>query len=129
MKTRVATLSGAALDWAVAKARGYLEHSLRLVGTELHFSEGRNTFVYKPSSRWDHGGPILAETITEMHREQSGEFWAATDSHAERGATLLEAAMRAYVGAALGEEIEMPELFAGKEPEDVGETARPTKTP
>jgi len=64
------TLSGSALDWAVAKCEGY---SLTTDGISKLVEKGSNMLIlghatclgepcgYSPSTRWDQGGPIIIE--------------------------------------------------------------------
>jgi len=115
-------LTGAALDWAVAKCEG------------LWFAEDMGLLVaedadgyYSPSIKWAQGGAII-------EREKLGVWWAThyvdddgveygnhwyaepgcTDDNADKpyrvatGATPLIAAMRCYVASKLGDEIELP---------------------
>jgi hypothetical protein len=92
---RTSELTGAALDWAVAKCEGY---RLDLV------PEGS----YTPSTDWAQGGPIIErEKITQ---EWTGEDWMAYIRHDDEffGPTPLIAAMRCYVASKLGDDIEIP---------------------
>ena len=95
--TETAELTGAALDWAVAKCEGEP--------------------VYSYSTNWLFGGPII-------EREQIGVFPVETGWVAEQnifsgcvtsGQTPLIAAMRCYVASKLGDDVEVPnELTGGK---------------
>jgi len=118
MKVKVSELSGAALDWAVAKCEGYLvdENSWMLNATVKDVDEGH----YKPSQYWGQGGPIIEREI----RGRGLDLWSrcppvpdgvcaatygrgAPDSYVY-GPTPLIAAMRCYVASKLGEEVEIP---------------------
>jgi hypothetical protein len=85
-------LTGAALDWAVAKCKGELEY-----WPEIEYS-----------TDWAQGGPI-------MEREKIATAWHITRWVAWRGViehpgpTPLIAAMRCYVASRLGDDIEIPE--------------------
>jgi hypothetical protein len=96
---RISKLSGAALDWAVAKCEGS-EVPLNWLLPE-----------YSPSTNWELGGAIIArERISLL--DQGGDCWLATCGWKEFfGDTQLEAAMRAYVAFKLGDddEIQLPE--------------------
>ena len=110
MKT--SELTGAALDWAVAKCAGY---RLDLVPEES----------YTPSTDWAQGGPIIErEKFTVMYDddwkydptdpEDNGERWMADNGDSyynptQYGATPLIAAMRCYVASKLGEDVSIPE--------------------
>lgn len=93
MKTN--ELTGAALDWAVAKC--------------LH----NNLFMEPYSTSWQLGGPIIErERISVWARSNE---WAAEsfvcnqEGHEQTGPTPLIAAMRCYVASKLGDEVEIPE--------------------
>ena len=102
MKTN--ELTGAALDWAVAKCAGY---RLDLV------PEGE----YTPSTNWAQGGPIIErEGITTICWNKNPDQWHARrwlelDGPAStvfKATTPLIAAMRCYVASKLGDEIDLP---------------------
>jgi hypothetical protein len=111
MKT--SELTGAALDWAVAKCEG----------RGIEFEDPRDPWLtrdgisdqplhsYTPSTDWAQGGPII-------EREQIGVFPDATGWVAEQnifsgcvtnGQTPLIAAMRCYVASKLGDDVDVPE--------------------
>ena len=103
MKT--AELTGAALDWAVAKCEGHEPHhyggvirtTMRGVfGPECHYS-----------TDWAQGGPIIEREIFSL--SDDGAQWIA-ESHncMGYGPTALIAAMRCYVASRLGDEVEIP---------------------
>jgi hypothetical protein len=104
---RTSELTGAALDWAVAKCEGY---RLDLV------PEGS----YSPSTDWAQGGPIIErEIITLIHPRWDG--WTAhkyddrieDESYTLDGPTPLIAAMRCYVASKLGDEVAIPNELTG----------------
>lgn len=114
MKT--SELTGAALDWAVAKAdeerdvlfcqRQYGRLLVRTPGNhETHDSE----WPYAPSTDWSQGGPIIErEGLTVTH--QQAQWMAQTDDDLFAcGPTPLIAAMRCYVASKLGDNIDIPE--------------------
>jgi hypothetical protein len=105
MKT--SELTGAALDWAVAKCEGVVKGDSLDVG---FIREGG----YSPSTDWAQGGPIIErETIsttkrgstwtTRLNRPQDGRgpIWGY-------GPTPLIAAMRCYVASKLGDTLDIP---------------------
>ena len=114
----ISKLTGAALDWAVAKCE---------VGAEF-IGEIDDPHFY--STDWAQGGPII-------EREKLGVWWAThyvdddgvehgnhwycetgcTDDnydsqHIATGPTPLIAAMRCYVASKLGDEVEVPNELA-----------------
>jgi len=119
MKTKTAELTGAALDWAVAKCEGgaiRTEHGVFL-------NQGDGYDYYTPSTDWAQGGPIIErEKIDTNHisiDQYSGDsYWVASfprpATHKDLwrfgyGPTLLIAAMRCYVANKLGDEVEVPD--------------------
>lgn len=102
MKT--SELTGAALDWAVAKCEGYDYY--RLDGS------GWTTDCFNPSTDWSQGGPIIErEGIgfgfgVGIHSDQ---WEAGYTTPEETGPTLLIAAMRCYVASKLGDTVDIPE--------------------
>lgn len=74
--------------------------------------------VFAPSSRWEHGGPIIERERIGLTWDDIMERWnsevvhPALPSGVQRsfalGPTALIAAMRAYVASKLGEEVELP---------------------
>jgi len=96
---RANKLTGAALDWAVAKANG-------------NFGDfGVDGF--SPSTDWAQGGPIIEREIAKIERF-SDALWEATaftnnaQDFVQTGPTPLIAAMRCYVASKMGDEVEIP---------------------
>ena len=104
MKIKTSELSGAALDWAVAKCEGL--DIRRLSGGEFLLADGDFWF---PSIDWAQGGPIIEREGIALG--QTGDGWEATCDGCIyiSGPTPLIAAMRCYVASKLGEEVEVPE--------------------
>jgi hypothetical protein len=117
MKT--SELTGAALDWAVAKCEGVD------VGEPIHLTYAQEFKLMHDegdlnySSSWAQGGPIIErEGIVVALCKKHGwvavrELWYLQDAadHAlcSTGETYLIAAMRCYVASQLGDEVEIPE--------------------
>lgn len=125
MKAKTSELSGAQLDWAVAKAKG-VEVRLLNGGSEMVIKNGD---WWYPSESWEQGGPIIErERIgikfygndlsilpwgahmllgwDDTPVEEHGPWPIASDGF---GNTPLIAAMRCYVASKLGDEVEIPE--------------------
>jgi len=105
MKIKTNELTGAALDWAVAKCEGEC-----LVDGALFTKDPDDEQVlYTPSTDWSQGGPIIEREHIEL--EWSGQDWTAVTRADEEffGFTPLVAAMRCYVASKLGDEVEIPE--------------------
>ena len=110
MKT--SELTGAALDWAVAKCEQY---PMGIWYDEDGMPMIRDDEVpeWAPSTNWTQGGPII-----ERERISAGtneDDWCADITSGETGfirgfgSTPLVAAMRCYVASKLGDEVEVPE--------------------
>jgi hypothetical protein len=93
MKVKTSELSGAQLDWAVARADGYPDEDISV--------------DWNYSTDWAQGGPIIERERIEL--EWSGsEWWARIWADNDfKGSTPLIAAMRCYVASKLGEEVDM----------------------
>jgi hypothetical protein len=101
MKT--SELTGAALDWAVAKCEEACIGDGYYTGIVLRDGEVK----YTPSSDWSQGGPIIErEGLTLTHQD----IWVAQtdDDLFAYGPTPLMAAMRCYVASKLGDTVEVP---------------------
>ena len=126
MKT--SELTGAALNWAVAKCEGYtdLRVNLHPYDKGLLMTPPRKAYgaVYlidlRYSTDWSQGGPIIERERIEIKRGNPLYFPSGTveiDNYYEllwlagkhHGTTPLIAAMREYVASKLGNEVEIPE--------------------
>ena len=119
---RTSELTGAALDWAVAKCEGKVEQGaygtpeFRDGAVHIHYCDATLSGCYSPSTLWTQGGPIIErEHIaldyyhTPIHPDVQPLWGARHGSVAfEYGLTPLIAAMRCYVASKLGEEVEIP---------------------
>lgn len=103
MKIKTKDLTGAALDWAVAKCEGTLPAS---------YDDWRQTWP-RYSTDWAQGGPIIERErisirqwtnvpIVHAYMPQDDAPWASD------GTSPLIAAMRCYVTSKLGDEVDVP---------------------
>ena len=117
MKT--SELTGAALDWAVAKCEQVDEYILyESFLTRYEDDECEEGVDYHYSTDWAQGGPIIErEGIVVDIRKEHGwvaarEFWylqdAADHDLCSTGPTYLIAAMRCFVASKMGDEIDLP---------------------
>lgn len=124
-KIKTQDLTGAALDWAVAKCEGVrtvlarYEHTMTgvcVLDAELveMGTDGPQELRY--SRDWAHGGPIIEREALNIMGYDSDKLWEArryafdgTLLHNEYGPTPLIAAMRCYVDSNLGDEVDVPE--------------------
>ena len=120
MKT--STLTGAALDWAVAKCEGKTDGEF-VTHDEFYWDdEGlQRAIKYTPSTNLAQGGPIIEREDIEVKQgsplyfpkgNEKGDYyealWIAGKQH---GTTPLIAAMRYYVASKLGAEVDVPECL------------------
>lgn len=127
MKINTKDLTGAALDWAVAKClsvRTYISPDGQILDADLvdMGTDGSQELNY--SSRWALSGPIIEREISKLFKNVGGTY-SAQIRHEENhplvshkvlagwtnasGPTMLIAAMRCYAASKLGDEIDMPE--------------------
>lgn len=122
MKT--SELTGAALNWAVAKCEEYTIE-IRPAGPcgrpvyVLAAPTDREPWVWLPSESWYHGGPIIERERICIDIGHDGVWLAYSkqnyDDNKEfmhSGSTPLIAAMRCFVASRLGEEVEIPGRLA-----------------
>ena len=122
MKT--SELTGAALDWAVAKCEGATDFWFDTVATHWIKLNGKDRALrsgwaqsYLPSTDWSQGGPIIEREMIATSRggSCSENFWVASMGFSDNriyGPTPLIAAMRCYVASTLGDDVELPEGLA-----------------
>lgn len=110
MKT--SELTGAALDWAVAKCEGFDPETLNTkTGVVYSLRYG----WYTPSTDWAQGGPIIERegiAVWSPLLDKADGAWIASYScaqHEKFADSPLIAAMRCYVASKLGDEVEIPE--------------------
>ena len=104
---RTSELTGAALDWAVAKCEGEVDDDI----DDFCLSE-EGEFAY--TTDWAQGGPIIErERIRIDCPWNPGSFEATCKIDGVtawvEGDTVLTAAMRCYVASKLGDKVEIPE--------------------
>jgi len=122
MKT--SDLTGAALDWAVAKCEGW--------PMDIWYDEDQMPMIrddevpeWKPSTDWAQGGPIIEREKIDLFTEKpTNESWIASVARHQNGLRLtgwrlhqygptpLSAAMRCYVSFRLGDTVEVPDELA-----------------
>jgi hypothetical protein len=106
MKT--SELTGAALDWAVAKCEGVINGDDLDVGFILERG-------YIPSTDWAQGGAIIERECISLFNCYGDSEWSAnTEGYEYHATTPLEAAMRCYVASKLGDEVEVPDEFMSR---------------
>jgi len=96
MKT--SELSGAQLDWAVAKAEGYPDEDISV--------------DWNYSTDWAQGGSIIERECIDLEWTgipNANFFCTIQGEYEAHGTTPLIAAMRCYVASRLGDEVEIPD--------------------
>ena len=121
MKT--SELSGAALDWAVAKCEGVIDRcEVTCIENRLLCWEDGERMRYAPSDDWAQGGPIIEREEIELHKWALDGWEARATNYSflntpnerpefarQHGPTPLIAAMRCVVASRLGDEVQVPE--------------------
>ena len=114
MKIKTSELTGAALDWAVAKCDQPVYSDRALVAAVKGGTDGIGIEhePFNPSTDWAQGGHFVEREEIEIRTTHTGGWMAnraRTKGDFEVGPTPLIAAMRCYVASKLGDEVEIPE--------------------
>lgn len=131
MLIKTSELTGAALDWAVAKCEDFRDGfaiirvwNNRVTKIIPGDYETREVYTsYSPSTDWSQGGPIIEREMIQLTPKcmvNPLHGWAAAYRsfdedddvfalHRKRGKTPLLAAMRCYVASKLGDTVDVPE--------------------
>ena len=102
MKT--SELTGAALDWAVAKCWYGEDYDMSIP----LFDDG---LIFAPSTNWSHGGPIIEREGIAVYLYGNSEWNSHVGGRESIGPTPLISAMRCYVASKLGDNITIPEAL------------------
>jgi hypothetical protein len=109
VKIKTSELTGAALDWAVAKGESldcYIEDGVVHLKGQPFDTDWR---YWLPSTDWAQGGPLIERECITVGPNPFGPAFAANLSDLDTyGPTPLIAAMRCYVASQLGDEVEIP---------------------
>ena len=122
IEMRASNLIGAPLDWAVAMAEGYKQdtedpHAIispRGVFTSVTVRGAANGFGFRPSTNWEHGGPLIDKHGGSVQHTRglpcdvrySGGPDGADVWH--YGPTALVAFCRGFVHYKLGDTVQVP---------------------
>ena len=129
MKLKTSELTGSALDYSVAIAKGIPSADLKLPSYKgdslfryIRDDEGELTGNYMTgpdllfSRKWEAAGPIIEkEQFSIAAPSPINKCWTAMtwrNESKQDGPTLLIAAMRCYVQSKLGDEVEIPNKIA-----------------
>jgi hypothetical protein len=108
---KVSELTGAALDWAVAKCIYEPDDVVICDGRVFAYDDATKGF--NPSTNWAQGGPIIERERIAVWGDGNLDWQLMRMGLGERP-TPLVAAMRCYVSSKVGEEIEVPEELQGE---------------
>ena len=112
MRIMISELTGAALDWAVARCEGFTDYD-HATETMLppRKEYGRvNMDEYSYSTDWAQGGPIIErEELSRLICYNHNDWGCLNGEVFCEGPTPLIAAMRCYVASKLGDYIDIPE--------------------
>ena len=113
MLIRTQDLTGAALDWAVAKCVTATHLYPNRHTTPRIFLAEWDESKHDYSTDWAQGGPILQNHISELI-DCADEGWEAccNGTYGATGSTALQAVCKAYVASKLGDEVDVPEELA-----------------
>ena len=120
MKIKTNELTGAALDWAVAKCKGWIKGDITHPKFCRLWRDQIRTPATYPSTDWAQGGPIIERERLQLITELGGEMWVCSSPKAVEiggyrkycfasGPTPLIAAMRCYCSFKLGDEVDVPD--------------------
>lgn len=100
-------LTGAALDWAVAKCEGYEPFNDSVSWLIEH--DGRYVDLPRYSTNWAQGGPIIEREKIGLLPSGNAYYERNGGTYYSYGPTPLIAAMRCYCASKLGDTVEIPE--------------------
>lgn len=124
MKVKIVDLTGAALDWLVAKCEGFDERTYMRSAVIVRDVKGepmgiqvpvdRQYVWFAPSTEWAQGGPIIDREkisirqwtnvpVVHAYMPVDGAEWSSDAK------SPLVAAMRCYVMSKLGDEVDAPD--------------------
>lgn len=127
MQVKTSELSGIALDWVVASAKGYSKIALTISGNIQGFINIHGDGYHNYSTDCSQACPIIDreliatlpsfESASENNNWQGAWVWNAyvlgpdnlEDNFEATGKTRIEAAMRCYVASKLGDVVEVPD--------------------
>lgn len=112
MKIKTQDLTGAALDWAVAKCENSDTSIEHFTAMHSHYAYDHDTFDY--STNWAQGGPIIERERISIRQWTNVPLVHAYMPHDNApwlsdGTSPLVAGMRCLVAAKLGDEVDVPE--------------------
>ena len=106
-------LTGAALDWAVAKCEDYTD-KIRINKSKEWEDLGRTQVrdadytIWSPSEDWAQGGPIIEREKIGLLPSGNAYYECGGCTYYSYGDKPLIASMRCYVASKLGDNVEIP---------------------
>lgn len=135
MKIKTDELIGKALDWAVAKCNGEDETYVLAPDQFVLLQNENRSGLYCYSADWSQGGPIIErEKYNAPVWDGLWQQWRCPDPKNAAlgilGPTPLVAAMRCFVCARIGKEVDVPdELLTASEVATESAAPEPTLSP
>jgi hypothetical protein len=113
MKT--SELTGAALDWAVAKCElmSGQNYTLSIDDDGIVKRVNYGGMYVEWSCEWEEAGPIIEREGICLYLYGNAEWNAHAGGKESTGPTPLIAAMRCHVASKLGDEVDIPEELTG----------------
>lgn len=123
VEVKTSELTGAALDWAVGSAQGWVTYPNDSIerGDIWHtdpekapFGRTMRVANFQPSTNWNQGGPLIDKHIIDLTFTYGGPGFYARhrdkpcDGDQQYGETALIATCRAHVFAKLGDAVNVP---------------------
>jgi hypothetical protein len=103
---KVSELSGAELDYWVAKANGCGTGEVWLEDNKCRLRVMRSSIVYSPSTDWSQGGPIIQKYGISLDHKGDGKYDAKfLAGKPMTGMNALQATCRLVVALRFGEEV------------------------
>lgn len=121
MKVRTEQLTGAALDWAVARAEGltvFVGMNHTLTGPAVRELGVEDEPVFSPSTDWLFVGALIEREEIAVMPTDRGWFTSMSDTNEEEGtvvnfskraASPLISALRCFVSRKIGDEVDLPD--------------------
>ena len=109
-------LSGAALDWAMAKAEALdfepyfarYRQCWEMHAVRSGYNPERKVYVFEPSTDWAQGGRLIEKHVTALNQSGTESWWAHAEDRLGQGPTPLIAACRAIVASVIGDIASVP---------------------
>lgn len=122
MKIKTSEMSGAALDWAVAKSLGWrigIMNTGEVVADRFNTDAAWDEIPLLPRFHltFNDGYELFESHCTALHRDPDGTCWATVGISQCSGNDILEAFLRALVTERSGKEVDVPDELVREDKE------------